>query len=138
MGNGFFMQNTSQQSYFPYHCLTAYFSVIYPWTVREGYFSVMFYLIFSELYFRVLLFELFNPYSFRVVVIWAIQSSLIICYFYSLVIKPFLVLRFLTPYSTQLLPAPTVWTSPLILQDYVFCSKISWYKLLLDVIVVRL
>ena len=130
-----FLCKSLVNSSFFYHCLMAYLSVIFPWAVGEGYFSVIFHSV--NIAWAVQLFVIFIP----VIVIWAIQSD--ICYFSFpfIVIKPcscFKVFNPISPYSTQLLPAPTVWTSPLTLQDYVFCSKISWFKLLLDVIVVRL
>ena len=70
------------------------------------------------------------------------QSSLIYVLFSFLflftVTKPFSSFKVFNPIQPNCCPRLQSGLLPLTLQDYVFCSKISWYKLLLDVIVVRL
>ena len=140
MGDGFFMQIPSQQS-FSCSCIIAGFPWYFPEQSGKVIFcSVIFCPIFSGFCYFQLFVEpsnlhsfIYSLYSFPVIIIWAFQSDYMLFLFSFIVIKPFLCFKVFNPYSTQLLPAPTVWTSPLILQDYVFCSKISWFKLLLDV-----
>ena len=102
MGNGFFMQNTSQQS-FSYVCIIAHFSVISPWTVRKVILiSVIFRLIFSELSFVYFAFLSHLIYIYFVLLLFE-QSNLIYMLFSFLflftVTNLFLLLRFLTLFN---------------------------------------
>ena len=141
MGDGFFMQNTSQQP-FSYNCIIAHFSVIFPWTVREGYFvfrHISFNIQWTFIYFSCLL--SYSIYIYFVLLLFK-QSSLIYMLFSFLflftVTKPFSSFKVFNPIQPNCCPRLQTGLLPLTLQDYVFCSKISWYKLLLDVIIVRL
>ena len=106
MGDGFFMQITSQQP-FSYNCIIACF----PWYFPEQsgkviLFSVIFHPIFSGFYlfqtFRwaiSLSYPIYIRLFIRVTVIWAVQSNLYVISSLFLLQNLFLLLRFLTLFN---------------------------------------